>query len=163
MAEEVKTGNPMIKYLIVAILGVIGIILVVGISFVVAKIVFVNQNKIDTSNFKIPEKVKLQLEEFLVPTSDNNGIIKVRIELGLSEAEVSVAIGAKLGMVRDSINKILVSKSAQEAIADYQSGKLNEEIRIKLNEDLKQDLGGGVFDGKVKEIVAVYFLDFLVQ
>jgi flagellar basal body-associated protein FliL len=163
MAEEVKTGNPMIKYLIVAILGVIGIILVVGISFVVAKFVFVNQNKIDTSNFKIPEKVKLQLEEFLVPTSDNNGIIKVRIELGLSEAEVSVAIGAKLGMVRDSINKILVSKSAQEAIADYQSGKLNEEIRIKLNEDLKQDLGGGVFDGKVKEIVAVYFLDFLVQ
>ena len=163
MAEEVKTGNPMIKYLIVAILGVIGIILVVGISFVVAKMVFVNQNKIDTSNFKIPEKVKLQLEEFLVPTSDNNGIIKVRIELGLSEAEVSVAIGSKLGMVRDSINKILVSKSAQEAIADYQSGKLNEEIRIKLNEDLKQDLGGGVFDGKVKEIVAVYFLDFLVQ
>ncbi|MCK9223983.1 MAG: flagellar basal body-associated FliL family protein [Candidatus Muirbacterium halophilum] len=163
MAEEVKTGNPMIKYLIVAILGVIGIILVVGISFVVAKRVFVSQNQIDTSKFKIPEKVKLQLEEFLVPTSDNNGIIKVRIELGLSETEVSIAIGQKLGLVRDSVNKILVSKSAQEAIADYQSGKLNEEIRIKLNEDLKQELGGGIFDGKVKEIVAVYFLDFLVQ
>ena len=124
MAEEVKTGNPMIKYLIVAILGVIGIILVTGISFVVAKMVFNQQTKIDTSNFKIPEKVKLQLEEFLVPTSDNNGIIKVRIELGLSEPEVGVVINSKLGLVRDSVNKILVSKSAQEAISDYQSGTL---------------------------------------
>lgn len=163
MAEEVKTGNPTVKYLFVAIFGIIAIILVTGISFFVAKMVYKTEAKIDTSNFKVPIKQKMQLAEFLVPTEDNGGIIKVTIQLGLSTPEVGEVINEKLGMVRDAINKILVSKNAAEAINDYQTGKLHEEIRLQLNELLLEDLGGGVFDGEVKEIVAVYFLNFLVQ
>jgi flagellar basal body-associated protein FliL len=153
----------MIKYLIVAILGLVAIMLVTGISYFMAVMVFSKEQAIDTDKFKIPIKQRVELAEFLVPTSDNNGIIKVGIQLGVSENEVVTAINNNIGLVRDSINKLLISKTALEAIEDYRSGKLQEEIRIKLNEELKPDLGGGVFDGKVKQIVAVYFLDFLVQ
>lgn len=37
MAEEVKTGNPMVKYLIFGIIGVISIIIVTGIAYGVSK------------------------------------------------------------------------------------------------------------------------------
>ncbi|MFW5781949.1 MAG: flagellar basal body-associated FliL family protein [Candidatus Muiribacteriaceae bacterium] len=165
MPEEVKTGNPLVKYLTVAILGIVAIILVTGISYFMARLVYVNEvDKIpDHKGYEIPQKVEYNLQEFLVPTADKEGIIKVKITLGLSEPEVAEVITTRRSLVRDNVIKILVSKTGQEAIADYTSGKLEEEIRISLNEALKHELGGGYFEGKFKEIVRVYFVEFLVQ
>ncbi|MGM0608403.1 MAG: flagellar basal body-associated FliL family protein [Candidatus Muiribacteriota bacterium] len=163
MAEEVKTGNPLIKYLIVAILGIVGIMLVTGISYFVSHLVYGAQQQISSDQVTLPIKAKYEMAEFLVPTSDNQGIIKVKVQLGVSDSEVVAAINDNIGLARDSINRLLVSKTAVEAIEDYRSGKLQEEIRIKLNEVLKHELGDGVFDGTFKEVVAVYFLEFLVQ
>ena len=163
MAEEVKTGNPMVKYLIFGIIGVISIIIVTGIAYGVSKRVLNMQKRVNTEELIIPEKATYDLDEFLVPTSDNNGIIKVKIRLGVSEVEVNEVIGQKLGLVRDVINKILVRMTAIEAINHFRDEVLEQEIKLALNKALRPYLGGGVYDGKVRKIVKVYFLDFLVQ
>lgn len=95
-----------------------------------------------------------QLDQFIVNLLTQSGrrYLKTTIGLEMTRPELQPELDSKRAVVRDTIIKILSSKSLEEVSTTRGKDKLQEEITQRLNEFL--------VDGKVRNI---FFLDFAVQ
>jgi len=117
-------------------------------------------------NEELPVKASFDLDEFLVSTRGGDGIIKAKLQLGLSKVEFSEVVTKHLGQLRDHIGRILVQKSVEEANLSYADGSLQKQIKDKLNEVLKKAITNeaGLFSkGSKGKIVSVNFINFYAK
>ncbi|MDD5090713.1 MAG: flagellar basal body-associated FliL family protein [Candidatus Wallbacteria bacterium] len=154
------------KFLIIGIVALLIIVILAGISIVVGEKII---NSRETPSYRekiVPVVATVGLEEFLVSTRDNQGVIKAQVELGLSTIEFAQVVEQHKGEIRDMISRILVGKSLSEANVSFSSGELQREIRDRLNSILEPylDRKASFFGRKEPgEIAQVYFLNFLAK
>ena len=94
------------------------------------------------------------LNTFTVNLSSDSGrrYLKVEMNLELSDEELGMELEQKTAVVRDTVIRLLSSKSFEEISTEKGKDKLKEQIVDQLNLRLK--------DGRV---VNVYFVEFVVQ
>jgi flagellar FliL protein len=94
------------------------------------------------------------LNTFTVNLSSDSGrrYLKVEMNLELSGEELGMELEQKTAVVRDTVIRLLSSKSFEEISTEKGKDKLKEQIVDQLNLRLK--------DGRV---VNVYFVEFVVQ
>ncbi len=98
--------------------------------------------------------IMFPLDLFTVNLLSESGrrYLKVEMNLELSGEELAVELEKKKPVLRDTIIRILSSKSLEEISTAKGKETLKEEIVSELNKRVK--------DGKIKN---VYFVDFVVQ
>lgn len=167
MADETKSGNPFIKYIIIAILVLVLIIVVSVVSFMVSK----NYTERDrTGQLKeagkaIPVAVTFDMDEFLVSTSDK-GMVKAKMQLGLSSIAMQETLRNKSAVIRDTISRVLADHTVTEINENFRSGILHERIKKELNQKMSVFFTkGGLFwpENEVKEVVEINFYDFFAK
>lgn len=173
--EEKNTNNNskssgINKILVIAIIILSIILIVGGLSIFVAESLWKTREPkpepTDIAEIKEPPKIFVDLDEFLVSTWDNKGIIKAKLQLGISDEKTSQIANEHIGEIRDRIGRILVSKSLDEANQLFASGELQRELLREINKLLKPYLKPekGLFGSKpAGKIVSVNFINFLAK
>jgi len=172
MADEEKgkegKGGGLNKFLIIGIVALLLILVLGGISIFVSETLWKQKENVDNSQLdeNMPAKASFDLDEFLVSARDGSGIIKAKVQLGLSDEKYGEVIGKHLGPIRDQIGRILVQKTVEEANLSYADGSLQNTIKQKLNDILKKatTAEGGFFSKGTKgKIVSVNFTNFYAR
>ncbi len=94
----------------------------------------------------------LPLEAFIVNLQVKGSFLKTQVQLEFVTPEPPHHVEAAIPKIRDSIIKVLTSRSAGDILANEGKEKLKEEIKNSVNELL-----GG------EEVTQVYFTEFIVQ
>lgn len=97
-----------------------------------------------------------KLETFTVNLADQEGYLQTDIQLMLEDAKIQEKIKAHLPEVRDSLIRLLSSKTAEELAQQEGKDKLAEDIQKQINEVL------GI-KGKEKGVKKVLFGAFIIQ
>lgn len=92
------------------------------------------------------------LESFIVNLKERNIFLKTRIELQFIDPVLPTTIKNDTPKIRDTILRILSSKSAKEILTQEGKEALKEELTEKLNDTLGRD-----------DIEGIYFTEFVVQ
>ncbi len=157
---EAKAGKPPLKLIVLALL----VILLLGGGAFAWKSGMLNKMIGGGDETKLAKKIKkvekpeigpiYPLDPFIVNLMEPMGkrYLKVRVELELTDAELSAEVDKRLPQFRDGILTLLSSKSFKE-VNDL-SGK------YQLRAEILGMLNGYLKTGKVKN---VYFTEFIVQ
>ena len=94
----------------------------------------------------------LALEPFIVNLQIKGSFLKTTIQLQFSEPEQPPHLESDVPKIRDSVIRILTSKSAQEILSADGKEQLREELKDALNEAL-----GG------EDVTQVFFTEFIIQ
>ena len=94
----------------------------------------------------------MPLETFIVNLQVKGSFLKTTLQLEFAEPELPPTAEADTPKIRDTIIRILSSKSAQDLLSAEGKEKAREEIRDGINELL-----GG------EDVTQVYFTEFIIQ
>lgn len=164
--EEVSTEKRGSKGLLIAIIGVL---LVLIIAIIVAVILLLGgekeqertqevkkeRPKVDgRSDYARPGPIFAIPESFVVNLMGQNGrrYAKTSISLEMSAIELQKEVTAKLPLIKDTIIRVLSSKTFEEISTPKGKDKLKEEIT--------QELNAFMLDGYIK---SVFFTEFVIQ
>ena len=95
-----------------------------------------------------------ELDTFIVNLLSENGrrYLKVKINLELSDEELTNELNSKMPVIRDIIIRIASSKTLEEISTEKGKEKFKDQVVSEINFNLK--------DGKIKN---VFFTDFVIQ
>lgn len=161
--EEVTASQRLVrqKNILLVILGVVlAIVLVSSVAFfVVSKLGFlapiwdeVFRDQVSAEEIKDPEFM-YEVPEILINLPEGGRrFLSVKFYLGFDEPKLEEELNKRMPEIRDEINKILWSKTAEELNALEGKEKLRDELLEKINSLLK--------DGGLR---GLYFWHVLVQ
>jgi flagellar FliL protein len=95
-----------------------------------------------------------ELDTFIVNLLSENGrrYLKVKINLELSDEELTNELNSKMPVIRDIVIRVASSKTLEEISTEKGKEKFKDQVVSELNFSLK--------DGKIKN---VFFTDFVIQ
>lgn len=135
---EAKDGEPAKKKPNVKMLGVIGLVLVLLISGLVAKSLMGK-----TSKKPVPKEIgsHVRLDEFLVNLADpgNDKYLKTNITLGLDKSITDEQFKESVAPVRDSILMLLTSKKLDDIRSTEGKTELKAELKAAINKTLGKE------------------------
>lgn len=179
-AEGEAAAKPKGKKKLFIIIGVVVLLLGAGVPFFMLG----GSGEEDKEDSHQEEEVHLEtaeLDTFIVNLSESGSFLKVKLLIeydpaviarqshgeggdghggggaGGGEAEkkgIPGALGARMPMIRDSIIRVLASKTAEQVLTTEGKEQLKEELIESINE------ASGLDEGAV---VAIYFMEFLIQ
>ncbi len=94
----------------------------------------------------------LPLETFIVNLQVKGSFLKTTMQLQLAQPELPPTVESDVPRIRDSIIRVLSSKSSSDILSTAGKEKLREEIRTAVNETLGAE-----------DVTHVYFTEFIVQ
>lgn len=152
--------SKLVTILIYVVAVLLGIILVMVISYVVAKNVRAGQYEetINKTVVKSPKPLDTWRfpDEFRVNTADTetNHFVKVKIAYAFSKGQLGLEaeLNQRIPQMQDLINIILQGKRKRELTGRLNQLNLREEIKAQINHILRE--------GEIKD---VYFTEFIVN
>jgi flagellar FliL protein len=95
-----------------------------------------------------------ELDTFIVNLLSENGrrYLKVKINLELSDEDLTNELNSKMPVIRDIVIRIASSKTLEEISTEKGKEKFKDQVVSEINFNLK--------DGKIKN---VFFTDFVIQ
>ncbi len=94
----------------------------------------------------------LALETFVVNLQVKGAFLKTTIQLEFVEPEAPATIQSDIPKIRDSVIRILSSKSSEEILTAAGKEAVREEIRDGINEAIGAD-----------DVAEIYFTEFIIQ
>lgn len=172
--EQGRGGSFFVKYIVIGIIVVINILLVAGVSLFVYNSMrsgpTATAEEGKEGSGEEPQKTEKELvdiaEEFRIPTRDD-GMVILKVALGVSTSETKRIVEANLAKVYDAINTFFIKRDRPQIQADFiKTGKnrLHSQLVRDINTALKNELGieRSWFSDDIKqEVVSVYFKSFL--
>lgn len=177
MAQKDEGMNPIIKYLIFAIVGILTLILIISVSLFVFDSLLKfqagnskKQKNEETKKTKKIDKIKCagvySMKDELTISSDD-GIVILKIDLAVSDAELLKLLPNYESLIKDTVNSAFITKSVEDIKKELSTKELNTEITKLLQNNLEKagamDKPKGWFSKAKKfKLINVYFTKFLV-
>lgn len=122
---------------------------------------------------QIPATVTFDMDEFLISSKDR-GIIKCKIQLGLSSGAMLEEMRRKIAIIRDIVARILADQSIDGANKAFRKKELHIKIRDALNSEMSPENGWfksslGFISSMMeklklpRKVVAVNFHEFMAR
>lgn len=153
VAEEAKkSGFNIKKMLILVLVFVLFLVVTVGVAYLVAVKVVMNENKTENpENSKVEERgVLVSGGEFTTNLKDK-GIIKITLEYEVENEKVKEEVEEKRSIIKDKVISVLRGQKYDEVNGYAGMENLRSDIKQELNEILQK--------GRLME---VYITDIIV-
>ncbi|MCK5683943.1 flagellar basal body-associated FliL family protein [bacterium] len=179
MAQKEEGTNPIIKYLIFAIVGILTLILIISVSLFVfdSLLKFQTGTKQEdaekTDKSKTLEKSDIEMEVANYPMKDeltlsaDDGIVILKVDLGLNDTKLLDILVQYEPLIKDTINRAFIDKTVDEIKKSYSTKQLNSDVLKKVQKRLDEagvmNVEKGWFSSEKKlKILNIYFVKFLV-
>ena len=142
----------------IMIILIVAIVLSVGASLVVAKMMFGGKAGAAPKAEKVEVGVSMALDEFLVNLADTNAdrYLKTTISLGLKKGLTEDDLKDKVPQIRDCINMVLMNQHLDDIRTEAGKDKLKKTLVDKINAKIADDK-------EKTKVVDIYFQGFATQ